>query len=252
MNEVLKKGPWTLGPNSLVLKQWTPYFSTIMECVTTVPIWILFPHLDPYMWIDSILSKMSSKIGKPLFADLNTTCKAKLSFARVMIEVDVSKDLPDSITINAPYIGHSHQRIIYEWLPYYCHTCKKLGHTTATYKRNKTSSEGAPKKKGVSKKVFKPVTKPAAIQDQSVVNDASKCHLLGGTSGYGDVPSETLHVEGNSECIVLEQTVAIEDPGGTILSPNKFSPLGTSKEAEACSAPRTSEVVTVPPVKPVQ
>ncbi|XP_074299590.1 uncharacterized protein LOC141630723 [Silene latifolia] len=114
MNEVLKRGPWTLGPNSLVLKQWSPYFSCIMECVSTVPVWILFPDLDPYMWIDSILSKMASKIGKPLFPDLHTTCQARLSFARVMVEVDVAKKLPEDVVINAPFIRNSVQRIIYE------------------------------------------------------------------------------------------------------------------------------------------
>ncbi|XP_074265992.1 uncharacterized protein LOC141588449 [Silene latifolia] len=277
MNEVLKRGPWNIGSNSLVLKQWSPYFSIIMECVTTVFVWILFPDLDPYMWTDSILSKMSDKIGKPLFADLNTTCKAKLSFARVMIEVDVSKDLPDIITINAPYIGHSHQRIIYEWLPYYCHTCKKLGHTTSTCKRNKATSEGAPKKKGVSKTVYKLVVRPVAtVQDQPVGNVASECHLSGGTSASKEVASLDLNVGGNSECSVLgspshedfldasslepvmhsgsselghppaqvgsvEQLVAIEDPGDTILSPNKFSPLAATEEPVICSIPRTSE-----------
>ncbi|XP_074291840.1 uncharacterized protein LOC141618647 [Silene latifolia] len=156
MNEVLRRGPWKVGSNSLILKQWSPYFSCIMESVALVPTWVLFPDLDPYMWTDSILSKMASKIGKPLFADLHTTCKARLSFARVPVEVNISKDLPDHVVINAPFIGHSIQRVVYEWLPYYCHTCHKIGHNSANCKRNKP-----PAPKNHDEKVVEKPTKPA-------------------------------------------------------------------------------------------
>ncbi|XP_074305736.1 uncharacterized protein LOC141640956 [Silene latifolia] len=182
MNAVLRGGPWKIGSNSLVLKQCSPHFSCIMECVTIVPVWILFPDLDPYMWTDSILSKMASKIGKTLFADLHTTCKARLSFARILVEVDISKDLPDHIDINAPFIGHSSQRIVYEWLPYYCKTCFKLGHTDSNCKRNRPAQADAPKsttiaqkahgppgvigqKKHAGKQVSKPVTTVSPVTD---------------------------------------------------------------------------------------
>ncbi|KAK9690046.1 hypothetical protein RND81_09G100800 [Saponaria officinalis] len=151
MNAVLRRGPWSMGSHSWILKQWSPTFSSTMECVSVVPIWVLFPDLDPFMWTDTILSKMASKIGTPLFADLPTTLQARLSFARVMVEMD---------------------RIVYEWLPYYCKTCKKLGHIMSSCKKNK-------KKEGAKTNV---VQEGVQSSGQSCPDNASGSLVLGGTS----------------------------------------------------------------------
>ncbi|XP_074270957.1 uncharacterized protein LOC141594871 [Silene latifolia] len=105
-----------------------------MEKVSVMPIWILFPDLDPYLWSSAVLSKMSSKIGRPMFADIPTTNKEKLSFARVMIEVDIAGHLPLEISLNTPF-GPSTQRVEYEWIPHYCQGCEKMGHMLKTCKK---------------------------------------------------------------------------------------------------------------------
>ncbi|XP_074283816.1 uncharacterized protein LOC141608352 [Silene latifolia] len=117
-----------MGSGTLILKQWSPTFSKEMDSVSVVPAWVLFPDLDPFMWSEKVLSKMASVVGKPLFADLPTTFKSKLSFARVLVEVDVAGTLPTSVTLSSPYHGEVEQRIIYEWLPYYDPLLRKLGH----------------------------------------------------------------------------------------------------------------------------
>ncbi|XP_074303248.1 uncharacterized protein LOC141637696 [Silene latifolia] len=103
LNNVLKQGPWKVGHNTLILKQWSPSFSLDMDRVAKVPIWILFPGLDPFLRTDKVLSKMASKVGKPLFADPATTSKEKLSFARVLVEADVSKELPSHVILGESY-----------------------------------------------------------------------------------------------------------------------------------------------------
>ncbi|XP_074297524.1 uncharacterized protein LOC141628259 [Silene latifolia] len=170
MSNVLKRGPWKIGSHSLILKQWYPNFSTAMDRVSKIPIWVIFPDLDPYLWSSAVLSKMASKIGRHMFADMPTTCKQKLSFARIMVEADISGSLPDVISINTPY-GPSDQRVDYEWLPYYCAECGKMGHQAKNCKQGKTKKNApipAPKK------IYKPVTKAS----QCVTNPC----LLGGTS----------------------------------------------------------------------
>lgn len=85
----------------MILQKWTPQFSQELERVTHIPVWVLFPELDPYFWSCSALSKLASKIGKPLFADAFTTSKEKISFAGIMIEVDVSSDLPNHVILTS-------------------------------------------------------------------------------------------------------------------------------------------------------
>ncbi|XP_074298245.1 uncharacterized protein LOC141629082 [Silene latifolia] len=164
MNTVLKGGPWNMGPHTLILKRWSPTFSQEMESITTVPIWILFPNLDPFLWSSSTLSKLASKIGKPLFADLPTTCKAKLSFARVMVETDIAEPLPDELLFSTPYHEISSQRVTYEWMPYYCENCKKLGHTKdhcKPYDTGKQQDKTNPK--GKKRKKTPTVTSPTLV-----------------------------------------------------------------------------------------
>ncbi|XP_074293052.1 uncharacterized protein LOC141619952 [Silene latifolia] len=178
MNNVLREGPWKLGSSSLILKQWYPNFSMEMDKVSTVPIWVLFPDFEPFLWSESVLSKMASKIGKPLFADLNTTCKTKLSFARILVEADVSATLPDEIVLNTPFHGQTVQRIIYEWLPFHCSGCGKLGHKLNSCKWHQPTSSD-PKKVYKAKPSSNPI--PPSVP-QPEVELGSVCHELGGTS----------------------------------------------------------------------
>ncbi|KAK9705545.1 hypothetical protein RND81_07G065200 [Saponaria officinalis] len=146
MNSVLKEGPWRIGSNTLVLKKWSPTFSVEMEKVTTVPVWVLFPGLDPYL----------CKVGKPLFADLTTTLKHRLSFARVMVEVDVSKPLVEHVFVNSPFVGFFSQPVEYEWWN---------------------------KKKAVVQQADVPVPGPVSSEGPPLIGAPdSGCQLLGGTS----------------------------------------------------------------------
>ncbi|XP_074304757.1 uncharacterized protein LOC141639560 [Silene latifolia] len=173
MDEVLKGGPWSMGSNSLVLKQWSPNFSMEMDKISIVPIWILFPELDPVLWSVVVLRKLASKVGKPLYADMTTTCKARLSFARVLMEADLASELPEQVLINTPYHGQIAQPIVYEWKPYYCSCCAKLGHTANFCKQNK---DGQPVKKTPSAGTTAKASKSGSSKDKtkSVVSSTAE------------------------------------------------------------------------------
>ncbi|KAK9723951.1 hypothetical protein RND81_05G036600 [Saponaria officinalis] len=160
LNEVLKAGPWK------------------MDRVSIVPIWVLFPGLDPYLWTDIFLSKLASKVGKPLFADKTTTCQARLSFARVMIEVDVAAPLVNHVFMTTPFTGSFCQPVEYEWVPYHCFECGKLGHEV------KNCRVGKAKAKVTNQVVVEPVSAPSPAKvSPEVVAPDSVCQTLGGTSG---------------------------------------------------------------------
>ncbi|KAK9704710.1 hypothetical protein RND81_07G006500 [Saponaria officinalis] len=87
MDGILRGGPWQLGKNALILQKWSPSISQELECLSIIPVWVLLPCLDPLFWSSSVLSKIASKIGSPLFADRVTFTKERLGFARLMVEV---------------------------------------------------------------------------------------------------------------------------------------------------------------------
>ncbi|XP_074313942.1 uncharacterized protein LOC141649145 [Silene latifolia] len=96
------------------------------------------------------LSKIASYVGKPICADELTTSKSKIAFARILVEVDLSKELPKGMKLQTPYRGTILQKIDYEWLPYFCHTCKKIGHTKDRCAKNKVKQAYKPKQQEVA------------------------------------------------------------------------------------------------------
>lgn len=77
-----------------LLKLWTPSMRLDNKDVRIVPVWIQLPGLEVQFWSMKGLSKIASKVGKPLFDEKCTVHKEKISFARVLVEMDLSKIPP--------------------------------------------------------------------------------------------------------------------------------------------------------------
>ncbi|XP_060210892.1 uncharacterized protein LOC132637893 [Lycium barbarum] len=127
LNEVLLAG-YTINNKPIILKIWNPYFDFTDEFLTEIPLWIKFPHLPVSCWSDDSLGKIASVIGKPLFADECTAKRTRISFARILVEVNTTKPLLDTIVIFDPYGRELEQDVIYDWKPTFYAKCMKLGH----------------------------------------------------------------------------------------------------------------------------
>ncbi|GAA0163570.1 hypothetical protein LIER_39621 [Lithospermum erythrorhizon] len=49
--------------------------------VSSLPIWVQYPHLPIDLWTPEALSRISSQMGKPLFADGNTSEQKRMGYA---------------------------------------------------------------------------------------------------------------------------------------------------------------------------
>lgn len=58
-----------------------------------------------------------SAIGVPLFADECTTKQTRISYARMLIEVNVTKEIPQQITVMDPSGETFTQQVVLEWRP---------------------------------------------------------------------------------------------------------------------------------------
>lgn len=77
--------------------------------MTEIPLWVKFPKLPMSCWGCGSLGRIDNALGKPLFDDECTTKKTRISYDRMLIEVNVSKPLPDKITVMGP-IGQNFQQ----------------------------------------------------------------------------------------------------------------------------------------------
>ncbi|XP_070008836.1 uncharacterized protein At4g02000-like [Nicotiana sylvestris] len=99
------------------------------ESVSMIPLWITFPGLPLGFWSTEALSKLASVVGKPLYTDKITAEMEKVSYARVLVETDISQPLPDSFEMQTKW-GVIIQQIEYEWKPKYCCDCIRFRHNS--------------------------------------------------------------------------------------------------------------------------
>lgn len=120
---VLDGGPWIIGGHYLTVRQWTPDFKPSSDTITSIIAWIRFPELPLEYYSMVALKRISSKVGKVVKLDRTTQNMMRGSFARVCVELDLTKALCASVII-----GKHTQRVEYEGLQLICFQCGKFGH----------------------------------------------------------------------------------------------------------------------------
>ncbi|XP_015072458.1 uncharacterized protein LOC107016532 [Solanum pennellii] len=169
MNEVLYSGPYTISNRPIILKQWSAEFEFGKEFLTEIPLWVNFPKLPLNCWGAGSLSRIASAIGVPLFADECTTKQTRISYARMLIEVNVTKPVPEKIVVKDPNGRTFMQDVVMEWKPVYCEKCQRIGHQCQD-----TTLEDQPKKRRPWKKVTQAWQYKGPIQQQGKVVEQRK------------------------------------------------------------------------------
>ncbi|XP_019260681.1 PREDICTED: uncharacterized protein LOC109238650 [Nicotiana attenuata] len=114
-DEVLYLGPHMLNNMPIIVKMWSGDFDFNKEVLQTIPVWVKYPNLPLNCWGKRSLSRISSGLGIPLYADARTTQVDRISYARVLVEMDVTKELPGSIKVTDPNGREFIQEIAYDW-----------------------------------------------------------------------------------------------------------------------------------------
>nr|XP_016469827.1 PREDICTED: uncharacterized protein LOC107792151 [Nicotiana tabacum] len=133
--EILCAGPYSIANKPIILKPWTPDFDFTEEFPTFIPLWVKFPKLPMSCWGVGSLSRIASVIGTPVFADECTTKQTRVSFARILIEVNVIIELPTKIVVMDPTGKKFLQVVTYDWKPAYCDKCLVMGHKCSNQPR---------------------------------------------------------------------------------------------------------------------
>lgn len=126
--EILNGGPYFLNKAPMIVKKWSKEFDFKEEILRVIPVWIRLPSLPLHCWGAETLSRIMSAVGVPVVADDCTAKQLKVSYARVLVEIDVTKEFMKEIRIRDDKGKEFFQKAIPEWKPYYCRMCHKLGH----------------------------------------------------------------------------------------------------------------------------
>ncbi|OIT01975.1 hypothetical protein A4A49_03920 [Nicotiana attenuata] len=74
------------------------------------------------------LGRIASYLGKPICSDRLTVEGERVSNARMLVEMDVSQELPDTMLIEEEDGYYREQSLEYEWKPAFCEECCQIGH----------------------------------------------------------------------------------------------------------------------------
>jgi hypothetical protein len=102
MLDVLGGGPYYVYGWPFILKVMPEFFDFTTFDMVHMPIWVRFPNLPLKCWSSIWLSKLASMLRKPIQCDASTTSMTRLSYARVLIKVDLLTDLSTSINLVLP------------------------------------------------------------------------------------------------------------------------------------------------------
>lgn len=83
----------------VIVKKWSLSFDFRDEVLRKLPVWFKLPKLPLPCWGMNSLSRIGSLVGIPLAADECTTKQLRVNYARILIEMDATKLIPESVLV---------------------------------------------------------------------------------------------------------------------------------------------------------
>ncbi|KAF7822535.1 receptor-like protein EIX1 [Senna tora] len=135
----LHEGPWLILDHYLVVQRWRPDFDPFEDKFNRIAVWVRVPGLPFEYYNSTFLQRLGNKIGRTLKIDFNTLRQQDENlvvergrFARICVEVDLSKQLLAKFTLRKKT-----RRIEYEGLHMICFSCGVYGHRKENCPLNK-------------------------------------------------------------------------------------------------------------------
>ncbi|KAL9678285.1 hypothetical protein QQ045_016128 [Rhodiola kirilowii] len=129
-----------LGHSLFQIFWWSKDFSTRREPTTTTT-WICLASLPPELYNPGYIEAIVSAFVHFLVVDNRTVSFTNPNYARVCMEMDITKEMPEEVWISTRPDSGFWQKIIYENSLQYCDKCKLHGHNLRTCRNVKRTQE---------------------------------------------------------------------------------------------------------------
>ncbi|XP_019155023.1 PREDICTED: uncharacterized protein LOC109151878 [Ipomoea nil] len=107
----------------LVVQEWVPNFHPHSNTTKKILVWIRLPDLSIEYFDEKTLRKIGNKVGRTVKIDVTTGLATRGKFARICVEVDLTKPLLAKFTIEEDVLP-----IEYEGIHWICFICGTYGH----------------------------------------------------------------------------------------------------------------------------
>ena len=124
-------------------KPWYKDFDPLTEFFNKIPLWVRLLNLPLHLWVDFFLEVVGEALGDFLLVDTSSSNVFQTMYACILVEIDVSKGLPEMIKLASP-LGSWIQLLDYEGIPFRCRKCHKAGHLAVVCSSEKSRSKKSP------------------------------------------------------------------------------------------------------------
>lgn len=116
-----------MKPGVLRLFEWAKDFNIHTQRQTHAQVWIRLWELPQEYWMEITLYEIAGAVGTPLIIDHVTKNRLFGHYARILVDLDISKDLFYEVMVEREGFAFP-LSIEYENLPEFCTHCKSIGH----------------------------------------------------------------------------------------------------------------------------
>lgn len=151
---IFAKGSVVLRPGIFRISQWSPNFNPNLQKQTNAQVWVRIYELSMEYWKPDFLYDIAKGIGTPLRIDKKTLDKELGLYARILVDVDFAKEIPEQILIQRKDFEFF-VYIEYERCPSFCKQCGVVGHELSqcrSMRREERRNEGNPTIEKVQRK----------------------------------------------------------------------------------------------------
>ncbi|XP_042035112.1 uncharacterized protein LOC121781440 [Salvia splendens] len=119
---------WFIDRHPMRVFKWSPEFDAYCESPIAA-IWYNLIGLPIHLFDHAALFAIGKLFGTPIQVDRATASKSRLSFARICIEIDITKPPPEEIILDI--CGRETvQQVKWDKIPAYCLECRHVGHSS--------------------------------------------------------------------------------------------------------------------------
>jgi hypothetical protein len=134
----LTEGPWMIYDHYLVVRAWSSNFDPSTATVSKTAVWVRFSGLPIEYYDPRILHFIGNRIGTTVKVDKNTLLQERGKYARLCVEVDLSKPLLAMFELKG-----RHYKVEYEGLHLLCLKCGRYDHLSAVCPEKLKTTDGS-------------------------------------------------------------------------------------------------------------
>ncbi|KAK2359720.1 zinc ion binding / nucleic acid binding protein [Trifolium repens] len=136
-------GPWLIYDHYLAVREWSADFNPAVESVKSIAVWFRFSGLPIEYYDAKLLHVIGDRIGRSVKVDKTTLYQEHGKYARLCVEVDLTKPLLAMFTIKG-----RHYKVEYEGLHFLCLNCGIFGHYVEGCPKRSTESSKSGENQG--------------------------------------------------------------------------------------------------------